>query len=162
MNNSIEINKEIDFKNKKKQSTSGTRERLEQALQRLIDGAPLVVASGTKVSPTSVAREAGVDRVTLYRYHAPVLLAIKNKKNSPTKKKNGGTDTNTALIANLRKLTEIAQEEVASLARINYRLDSEKDELKELLKSRDRVIRDLRQRLLEKDQSKIVTPYKKV
>ena len=143
---------------KREKIPSDTRERLQNALQRLIDGLPLVVKPGGRISPTSVAKEAGVDRVTLYRYHEPILLAIKSINRPQVKSNNSDASRTKKLIENLRELAEVAQKEVERLAKINYRLNAERVEMSELLNSRDRIIQDLRQRLLERDQISTIIP----
>lgn len=54
-----------------------TRQELELALARLRNGNPRKVPKGTAINAMSVAREAGVDRTTLYRFHEPVLTQIR-------------------------------------------------------------------------------------
>ena len=61
----------------KRQSVQETRQKLELAVRRLVNGNPRVVKKGTKVTAASVAKEASVDRVTLYRFHEPVLVEIR-------------------------------------------------------------------------------------
>ena len=60
----------------KRQSVKDTREKLELAVRRLVNGNPRVVKKGTKITAASVSKEAGVDRVTLYRFQEPVLVEI--------------------------------------------------------------------------------------
>jgi hypothetical protein len=69
----------------KRQSVKETRQKLELALRRLANGNPTVVKKGTKISASSVAEEAGVDRVTLYRFHEPVLTEIRKINNTAPK-----------------------------------------------------------------------------
>jgi membrane-bound lytic murein transglycosylase B len=106
---------------------------LELALRRLANGNPTVVKKGTKISASSVAAEAGVDRVTLYRFHEPVLTEIRkiNDTAPKTQLKESRSElaqTNIKM-KEYRRLVEEAQEEVAALARINYRLDARISEL---------------------------------
>src|SRR5450830_1068812 len=54
-----------------------TRAKLEAALQRLANGNSKVVPPGTKITVAAVAKEADVDRATLYRFHEPILTEIR-------------------------------------------------------------------------------------
>lgn len=132
-----------------RQSAKETREKLELALRRLVHGNPKVVPKGTKISAASVAKEAGVDRVTLYRFHEPVLVEIRKINDSAPKAKLKESRTELALteakLKEYRRLVEDAQAEVAALARVNYRLDARNKELEELLRIRDGVIKQLQQ-----------------
>ncbi len=134
-----------------RQSLKETREKLELAVRRLVHGNPRVVKKGTKLSAAAVAKEAGVDRVTLYRFHEPVLVEIRKINDTAPKtqlkeSRSELSQTN-AKLKEYRKLVEDAQEEVAALARINYRLDARNKELEELLRIRDEVIEQLQQQV---------------
>ncbi|MGS1394423.1 hypothetical protein [Pseudomonas aeruginosa] len=61
----------------KEASQRQTRQELELALARLRNGNPRRVKRGAAISATTVAREAGIDRSTLYRFHEPILTAIR-------------------------------------------------------------------------------------
>lgn len=125
---------------RQQESLATTREKLETALNRLVN-VKLLDPEKVKITPTSVAREVGVDRATLYRYHAPLLLAIKSANFQKTISETARTSER----ANeLRKLAEDAQSEVAALARINYRISAEYAEMKNLLAIKERAIADLR------------------
>lgn len=139
--------------NQKRRSVKETRLKLELALSRLTNGNPKVVKKGTKISAASVAREAGVDRVTLYRFHEPVLVEIRKINDSAPiellrESRSELTKSNTKL-KEYRKLVEDAQDEVACLARINYRLDARITELEELIRVRDERITELHKQLNE-------------
>lgn len=141
----------------KRQSLKETRTKLELAMRRLANGNPQIVKKGTRISAASVAKEAGVDRVTLYRFHEPVLVEIRKINDSAPKaqlaeSRSELAKTN-ARIREYRKLTEEAQEEVAALARINYRLEARITELEELIRIRDECILGL-QKQLNKQGSK--------
>lgn len=132
---------------KQRQSVKGTREKLELALRRLVNGNPKIVKKETKVSAAAVAKEAGVDRVTLYRFHRPVLDEIQKINDSgpksqlkETRSELAGTE---AKLKEYRKLVEEAQAEVTALARINYGLDARVAELENLLRIRDERIEEL-------------------
>lgn len=128
----------------KRQSVKITRQKLEIALLRLTNGNPLTVNKGTKITAASVAKEAGVDRVTLYRFHEPVLVAIRKINDTAPKAKLKESRSELAQTAvklkKYRLLVENAQDEVAALARINYRLSDQISELEELIRIRDDVI----------------------
>lgn len=132
---------------KQRQSVKGTREKLELALRRLVNGNPGVVKKETKVSAAAVAKEAGVDRVTLYRFHRPVLDEIQKINDSGPKSQLKETRSElagtAAKLKEYRKLVEEAQAEVSALARINYRLDARIAELENLLRIRDERIEEL-------------------
>jgi len=138
----------------KRGSVKDTREKLELALRRLANGNPQVVKKGTKISAASVSKEAGVDRVTLYRFHEPVLVEIRKINDTAPKAllKESRSEVIQAAtkMKEYRKLVEEAQEEVAALARINYRLDARISELEELIRVRDDVIKSLKEQLNER------------
>lgn len=128
----------------KRQSVKKTREKLELALHRLANGNPRVLKKGTKISAASVAKEAGVDRVTLYRFHESVLVDIRKINDTAPKallkESRSELAQSAAKLKEYRRLVEDAQQEVAALARINYRLDARIAELEELIRVRDEVI----------------------
>ena len=139
----------------KRGSVKETREKLELALRRLANGNPQVVKKGTKISAASVSKEASVDRVTLYRFHEPVLVEIRKINDTAPKallKESRSEAAQTAIkMKEYRKLLEEAQEEVAALARINYRLDARISELEGLIRVRDGVIKSLKEQINERD-----------
>lgn len=126
-----------------------TRQALELALARLRHGNPKVVQKGAAVTPTSVAREAGVRRETLYRFHQPVLDQIHefNSKGPREEVRRLRTElaAQRATVKELRRLAENAQKAEEGLARVNHRLTARVAELEQLLRVRDETIRDLRQ-----------------
>jgi len=132
-------------------SIKATRQKLELAVRRLVNGNPRQVPKGTKLTAASVCKEAGVDRATLYRFHEPVLTEIRRINDSTPKaqlKESRSEQAKTnAKLREYRQLVEEAQEEVAALARINYRLDARIAELEELLRIRDEVIAQLQSQL---------------
>lgn len=144
----------------KRQSVKETREKLELALRRLANGNPRLVKTGSKITAASVAKEAGVDRVTLYRFHEPVLVEIRKINDTAPKallkESRSELAQSAAKQREYRRLVEQAQEEVAVLARINYRLDVRIAELEELIRVRDGVIAGLQKELNERD-SKFTT-----
>ena len=124
-----------------RRSLHDTRHKLELAVRRLVHGNPPVVKKGTKLSASTVAAEAGVDRATLYRFHEPILTEIRRINDSAPKamlKEHRSQLVGAqAKLKDYRKLIEEAQAEVELLARINYRLQARIDELETLLKVRD-------------------------
>lgn len=138
----------------KRQSVKETRQKLEMALRRLAHDNPQVVKKGTKITASSVAEEAVVDRATLYRFHEPVLTEIRkiNDTTPKTQLKESRSElaqTNTKM-KEYRQLVEEAQKEVATLARINYRLDARISELEGLIRVRDECIADFQKHLNER------------
>jgi chromosome segregation ATPase len=103
-----------------------------------------------------------VDRVTLYRFHEPVLVEIRKINDTAPK---ALLKTSRSELAQLttkqkeyRRLVEEAQEEVAALARINYRLDARIAELEEIIRVRDDVIENLQKELHLRNSKSNVTP----
>ncbi len=147
----------------KRHSVKDTREKLELAVRRLVNGNPRIVKKGTRITAASVAKEAGVDRVTLYRFHEPVLVEIRKINDTAPKallkESRSELAQSAAKQKEYRRLVEEAQEEVAALARINYRLDARIAELEDLIRVRDGVIAGLQKELNERgSKSKCVTP----
>lgn len=129
-------------------STQETRNALYLAFARLRHGNPKIVPKGTRITPTSVAAEAGVRRETLYKFHDPVLTEIqKHIRKEPQDKVRKLREEAAELKAStkeLRAIAEDAQKSEAALARINHRLAARVKELEQLLLIRDRTISDLR------------------
>lgn len=150
----------------KRQSVKDTRNKLELAVRRLANGNPRSVKKGTKISATSVAKEAGVDRVTLYRFHEPVLVEIRKINDTAPKAllKESRSDLgeSVAKLKEYRKLVEEAQAEVAALARINYRLDTRIAELEGLIGIRDKLIADLQKQMNSGNQKPKLSPIRKL
>ena len=146
----------------KRHSVKETRQKLELAVRRLVKGNPRVVKKGTRITAASVSKEAGVDRVTLYRFHEPVLVEIRKINDTAPKallkESRSELTQSAAKQKEYRRLVEEAQEEVAALARINYRLDARIAELEELIRVRDGVIAGLQKELNERDSKPKITP----
>jgi len=134
-----------------KGSVKGTRQKLELAVRRLVNGNPRVVPKGANLTAASVCKEAGVDRVTLYRFHEPVLTEIRRINDTTPKtllKENRSELHKTnAELRELRKLLEETQEKLAANARVNYNLDARIAELENLLRIRDQIIADYKSSL---------------
>lgn len=130
---------------RQRESIKATRSKLESALERLVNDAPNIVKKGVKVSAAAVCAEAGVDRATLYRFHEPVLTAIRRineaTPNAKVKEKHADLVRARTKEREYRELAEDAQRETAALARINYRLQARVSELEEQLRNRDLIIR---------------------
>lgn len=139
----------------KQQSVKDTREKLELALLRLRNGNPGIVKKGTKISASSVAREAEIDRATLYRFHEPVLTAIRKANDvepkAQLKENRSELAKLNAKLKDYRQLVEEAQQEVTTLARINYRLDARISELEAAIVMRDERISAILKQLNERD-----------
>jgi len=139
----------------KRQSVKETRQKLELAMRRLVNSNPQVTKNGKKITAASVAKEAGVDRATLYRFHEPILVEI--RKINDTLPKAQLVESRSELaqafakLKEYRQLVEEAQEEVAALARINYRLDGRIAELEELIRVRDDLIAALQRQVNERE-----------
>ncbi len=135
----------------KHRSMQETRAKLELALQRLTTGQPKVLLQGTKITAASVAKEAQVDRATLYRFHEPILTEIRKITDSSPRAKLKESRSDLALtnakLKEYRQLVENAQAEVSALARINYGLDARCTELQELIRVRDERIAHLQKQL---------------
>lgn len=146
----------------KRQSVKDTREKLELAVRRLVNGNPRVVKERTRITAASVAKEAGVDRVTLYRFHEPVLVEIRKINDTAPKallkESRSELAQSAAKQKEYRRLVEAAQEEVAALARINYRLDARIAELEDLIRVRDGVIAGLQKELNERGLKPRIMP----
>ncbi|MER0850809.1 hypothetical protein AAA542_09085 [Pseudomonas aeruginosa] len=137
----------------KEASQRQTRQELELALARLRNGNPRRVKRGTSISATTVAREAGVDRSTLYRFHEPILTEIR-KFNETTpkqqlKSKQGELGEAQAKAREYRGALEAARNEMTAWARQNYALAHRVQDLEATLRHRDKLIAELQARLAE-------------
>ena len=134
-----------------RRSVKSTRQKLELALSRLIKGNPQIVKSGTKISAASVAKEAEIDRATLYRFHEPILVEIRKINDTSPKTLLKGSRLELAQtkpkLKEYRRLVEEAQNEVSALARINYQLDAKITELQEALEIKNGIISALQKQL---------------
>lgn len=126
-----------------------TRQELELALARLRNGNPRRVKKGIRVTPMSVAQEAGIDRSTLYRFHEPVLSQIRklNEKEPRQQLQTKRTELSEVLtrVKEYRVMLENYQGEMKAWARQNYALSHRVRELEDLLRIRDGVIAQLKQ-----------------
>jgi chromosome segregation ATPase len=135
----------------KTRSVKTTREQLELALARILEGKPKRVKPGTPVSALSVTKEAQVDRSTLYRYHTEFLDKLKRAANSTTdqllESKRGELSRTQAKAREYRNIAEDLQSELEAIARNNYALSHRVQELEEQIRQRDTIIADLQARL---------------
>ena len=145
------------------ESVKETRQKLELALHRLVNGNPKIVKNGTKISATSVSKEAEVNRTTLYNYHEPVLIEIRRINDAAPKallkESRSEVSKAAAKMKEYRQLVEEAQEEVAALARINYRLDARISELEALIRVRDGIIKGFKEQSNERDSKAKIVPF---
>jgi hypothetical protein len=135
----------------KERSVKGTRERLELALARILEGKPKRVKPGATASALSVAKEAQVDRSTLYRYHVDFLDKLKRTTNSTADQlletKRGELSRTKDRAREYRNIAENLQEELEAVARHNYALSHKVQELEGLIRQRDMIIADLQERI---------------
>ncbi len=138
-----------------------TRMELEKALSRLLNGETRIVGKGKKVTPASVAKEAGVNRSTLYRYHEPILTEIRRltdaKPQAKLKSKCSELAKALARMKDYREILEETQTELELIARQNYALNQRNKELDQLLQQRNVLIKDLQRRF---NQCSKVAPIK--
>jgi hypothetical protein len=139
--------------------SASTRARLEDALARLSAVHDSSERGPKKLTVAIVAKEAGVDRATLYRFHKCVVEAIR-KLNVPhvVTIQDAASVTAAASVREYRQLAEQAQAEVIALARANYVLAARNNELEEALAVRDTIISNFKTTLAEQEMRQTVTP----
>lgn len=129
------------------ESVKKTRQELELAVRRIVNGNPKRVKKGTTLSPVSVAAEAAIDRSTLYRYHEPVLSEIRKINNATPQKKLREKHSELAeskdKAKEYRTMLEEEQANLVQMARQNYALNLRIKELEGYLRDRDRIITEL-------------------
>jgi|GEM_PF-2994992 septal ring factor EnvC (AmiA/AmiB activator) len=134
----------------KERSLKTTREQLELALARILEGKPRWIKPGRAASALSVAKEAQIDRSTLYRYHADFLDKLKRATNATADRlldsKRGELSRAQDKAREYRNMAEDLQSELEALARQNYALSHRLQELEEMIQARDAVIADLQER----------------
>lgn len=135
----------------KAESQADTRLELEKALARLRNGQPKRVPKGSKINVSTLAKEADVDRSTIYRYHPAILDEIQRINNSTAatrlKEKHGELAQAEAKARKYRQMLEAAQAHKELLKRENYRLQHRIDELQALLRQRDDVVDELQRKI---------------
>lgn len=131
----------------KTDSLNKTRKELELAVRRIVNGNPRRVKDGTPLSPASVAKEADIERSTLYRYHEPVLTEIRRITDSASQKKlkekHSELEETRIRAKEYRSLLEHEQANLAKMARQNYALKLQIKDLEDQLRDRNRVIAEL-------------------
>jgi hypothetical protein len=141
----------------KEASQRQTRQELEFALARLKNGNPRRVKRGAAISATTVAREAGIDRSTLYRFHEPILTTIRKHNDAAPKQqleaKQGELREARSKARKYREALEAARDEMTAWARQNYALAHRVQELEAFLRQREKLIADLQARSAETGRS---------
>jgi len=141
------------------ESQADTRLELEKALARLRNGQPKRVPPNAKINASTLAKEAGVERSTIYRYHSTILNEVQRITHSAAttrlKEKHSEYAQAEAKTKEYRQMLEEAQIHKEALKRENYRLQHRIDELEAFLKQRDEVIGDL-QRKINLDQTMVL------
>ena len=131
----------------KVESLKKTRQELELAVRRIVNDNPRRVKKGSALSPASVAKEADVDRSTLYRYHEPVLNEIRKLNDAtPQKKlreKHSELAESKGKTKEYRVMLEEEQANLAQMARQNYGLNVRIKELESMLRDRDLLIAEI-------------------
>jgi hypothetical protein len=148
------------FKAHKLRMMQKTHEDLQSAILRIVNGRPKRVQKGSKLTVNNVAKEAQVDRSTIYKYHSAILNDI-HGRNSTTpkailKEKRSELARVQDRVKEYRRMTEEAQTDKENLLQVNYRLDRRIMELEKLLAQRDKVIKELKRELNVKAQKKVV------
>lgn len=140
------------------QSHQKTREELNLALARLRNNNPRIVKRGTKISVTSIAKEAGVDPSTIYRFHESVRVEIRKASNAAAKKRPKADQDELQKAEQKAKEYRLTAEELDSqlraLAQQNYTLSLQLQEQKDFVSLRDKTISNLQERL--KSAEKVV------
>jgi chromosome segregation ATPase len=124
-----------------------TRAALLEAIARLRRGNPQRVDRGTRITVSSVAREAGVHRTMLHNHHADIVTQIRGLKNDGTEQQPcpqysalaEARRQHKALRATIKQL----QEDKEQLAQHNYALRRENEGLKSQLTRKSQMLREL-------------------
>jgi|GEM_PF-5279682 len=129
-----------------------THNALVEAYKRLERGEPTVVKKATPITPSSVAREAGVDRSALYINHRDILekiqqTKIERKAGLVGRRRRRHVKEAEVRIDELRGIVEILQKEKADIATAlsssHYKNVQLQNDLERITKERD----DLKQQL---------------
>ena len=141
-----------------------THGELQSAILRIVNGRPRRVPKGSKLTANNVAKEAGVDRSTIYKFHSSILSEIQTRNNATPKAvlKEKRTELARARhrVKEYRQMTEEAQADKEKLLQVNYRLNQRIKDLEKLLVQRDTVIKELQKDLNIKSRKKVL-PLKK-
>jgi DNA-binding XRE family transcriptional regulator len=132
------------------ESQADTRLELEKALTRLRNGQPKRIHPNAKINASTLAKEAGVERSTIYRYHSGILNEVQRITHSAAttrlKEKHSAYAQAEAKTKEYRQMLEKCQADKEILKRENYRLQYRIDELELLLKQRDEMVDELQQK----------------
>lgn len=132
---------------RKKSSHEETRAALLEAIARLRSGDPQRVDRGTRITVSSVAREAGIHRTTLYNHHADIVAQIHGLLDDGGVQRPGPQHSALAEARRqhraLRAIIEQLQEDKQRLAQHNYALRRENEELKSQLTRKSHMPREL-------------------
>lgn len=135
----------------KSESQVGTRLELEKALARLRNGHTNKVPQNSKINASTLAKEAGVERSTIYRYHSAILNEVQRITNSAAttrlQEKHSELTQAEVKAKEYRQLLEESQADKEILKRENYRLQHRIDELEIILKQRNEIIDEFQQRV---------------
>jgi predicted transcriptional regulator len=138
-----------------------THGELQSAISRIVNGRPRRVPKGSKLTVNNVAKEAGVDRSTIYKFHSAILSDIQSR-NSTTpkavlKEKRSELAQATERVKGYRQMTQEAQADKEKLLQVNYRLNQRTKDLEKLLEQRDKVIKELQKKLNARDSGKVAS-----
>ena len=137
-----------------------THGELQSAISRILNGRPRRVPKGSKLTVNNVAKEAGVDRSTIYKFHSSILNEVQTRNNATPKEvlKEKRTELGQARerVKEYRQMTEAAQADKEKLLQVNYRLNQKLKDLEKLLTQRDKVIKELQKELNLKNRKTVV------
>jgi len=128
-----------------------TFQELLGAIARIQEGTSQLLPPGTRLTVSTLAKEAGINRATIYKYHPDIIARIEllNKFDSKQQLKEKRSELSKARDSAkvYRKLLGQAQKDKEHLVRINYQLTHQLEELERRLGQRDEVIAALKRQL---------------
>jgi len=133
---------------RKRRSHEETRAALLEAIARLRSGNPQRVdRDNTRITVSSVAREADVHRTTIHNHHTDIVVQIHDLQDDggeqqPRAQYSALTESRRQHKA-LRDIIEQMQEDKERLAQHNYTLRRENDELKLQLTRKSQMLQEL-------------------
>ncbi len=137
----------------KSESQAGTRLELEKALARLRNGHTKNVPQNSKINASTLAKEAGVERSTIYRYHSAILNEVHRITNSAAttrlQEKHSELIQAEVKAKEYRQLLEKYQADKEILKQENYRLQHRIDELEIILKQRNEIMDEFHKKVNE-------------
>ena len=135
------------LRERKRKSHEETRAALLEAIARLRSGNPQRVDRDTRITVSSVAREAGVHRTTLHNHHADIVAQIHGLKDDGAEQEPRPQHATLAEARRqhkaLRAIIEQLQEDKERLAQHNYALRRENEELTSQLTRNSQMLREL-------------------